>query len=136
MKYLKLSLLLAILIGFSSCSDDDETPLMEPAERIVGTWTINSTVALGITVPDGSSTLTFHQCGDSNCEGADFEAIDDTSGTFTYTLNAEGSAVTIIDTSLDGGAYNGTWQITDFTNSTMTLTGSTILGDVVFNMSK
>ena len=70
------------------------------------------------------------------CEGTDFEAIDDTTGSFTYTLNAEGTSITIVDTSLDGGAYNGTWQVTDFTNSSMTLTGSTILGDVAFNLSK
>ena len=136
MKYLKLSLLLAIMISFSSCSDDDETPLMEPAERIVGTWTVNSAVTLGITIPDGESTLTFEQCGANDCTGADFEGLDDTTGTFTYVLNADGTSLTIEDNSIEGGAYNGVWQVSDFTNNSLKLTGETILGDVIFNLSK
>lgn len=135
MKYLKLCLLLAILISFSSCSDDEEAPLMEPSERIVGTWTVNSVVLFGITAPDGGSTLAFEQCGADECSGTSYDSADEVSGDFTYVLNADGTSVTI---DADGGLseFEGEWQISDFTNNSLKLTQSSILGEIGFILGK
>ena len=107
---------------------------MEPAERIVGTWTVNSVTALGITVDDGESTVTFEKCGANDCTGSSYESLDKTSDNFTYVLNTNGTAVTIDTEELS--AIDGDWVIADFTNNTLKLTKKTILGDFIYNLSK
>lgn len=135
MKYLKLSLLLAVLISFSSCGDDDEASLMEPAERIVGTWNVNSIVIFGITTPDGGSTIEFKKCGTSECNGTSYDSSEEVSGDFTYILNTDGTSLTI---DVNGGIseLEGEWKVTDFTHNSLKLTQSSVLGEIGFVLGK
>lgn len=139
MKIFKNPLLILSLcvILLSSCSDDDtEDILLTESDRIVGTWTLSKSVVLGITVPGDGSTLTFNECT-ATCAGIDFQASDDTSGTFTYELTSNNTILSIIDNdSSAGGAYSGDWTISSFTNNSITLSASTFIGNVSFTFTK
>ncbi len=132
-----LSILSLCIILFTSCSDDDtEDVLLTESDRIVGTWTLSQSVVLGITVPGDGSTLTFNECT-ATCAGIDFQASDDSSGTFTYELTSDNTILSIIDNdSSAGGAYSGDWAISSFTNNSITLSASTFIGDVSFTFTK
>lgn len=136
MKYLKFTLALALIAFFTSCSKDEEVTPGDPAEQIVGTWAINSSKLLGVTIPGGGATLTFNTCGVDVCSGSDYENFDKTTGEFTYTLSTDGKTLTIVDGDQNGGAYNGAWDVTSMTNSSLEITSSSILGDFVLIMSK
>lgn len=136
----KTSLIVIFLLSLSplflSCSDDDSETLLPESERIVGTWTIKESTVLGFTIPGDGSTLTFIECG-TTCTGVDFLASDSSTGTFTYVFTNDNTILSIDDNdALSGGSYSGDWTIDKFTNSTLTLSGSSILGEVAFTFTK
>ncbi len=136
MKQLFFILLVFSGAFFVSCeSDGEDEPLLAPDERIQGKWVISSSEILGQTVPGDGSYLEFHSC-ETNCGGIDYIASDETSGEFSYTLNDNGTLITIVDDSPDGGAYNGEWDILEFSNSKIVITAETFLGPLRMEMNK
>jgi len=128
-----LSLCLAL---FVSCSDDESETLLVESERIIGTWTIKESVVLGITIPGDDSSLTFSACS-TTCNGVDYEATNETSGTFTYEFKNEFKTLSIDDDDSDlGGSYTGDWSVSKFTNNSLTLSTQSILGEVSFTFTK
>ncbi len=136
MKYLRFTMILAVMAFFASCSSEDDPTPGTPAEMIVGTWNITSSELLGISVPGLSSKLTFNACGETECTGSDYQSADESTGEFTYTLSSDGKTLTIVDEQEEGGAYNGTWTVVSLDGNTLDIKSSTILGEFKIFMSK
>ena len=121
---------------FFGCDTTSEEPV-EVNERIQGTWTISSMNMFGVDIPGDGSTLTFNGC-DATCTGQDYEATGETTGTFTYEFIENNTQLKITDNDPDnGGSYNGTWDILDFTSSKLRLTIDTgLLGNIQMEMNK
>lgn len=64
------------IVFFGGCTEEDAL-IADPAERLLGTWTVESASALGFTVPGDGSTISFDACGDVECTGSDYVASDD-----------------------------------------------------------
>lgn len=135
MKKVLFAFVILVSGTLAACESSEDEVLVAPEERIQGRWIIDNSQILGQTVPGDGSYLEFDACG-TDCGGIDYMAADDSQGTFTYVLNAEGTTVTIQDDTPDGGAYNGQWDILEFTNSSMVITGNTILGTLRMELSK
>lgn len=124
------------IVFFGGCTEEDAL-IADPAERLLGTWTVESASALGFTVPGDGSTISFDACGDVECTGSDYVASDDISENFIYSLTE-----TSLDISYPGSSstsvdyFLGTWTLDNFTNDKITLSQSTILGSVVWNLKK
>jgi hypothetical protein len=127
-------LLSAILIAFTSCTKEDK----DPSELIVGKWNITSSELLGTTVPGNGSYLEFNACSSADtCTGVDYDASDTTLGSFTYTLNSDGSILDITDTMSEGGNYNFTFDVLELTETDMRITAETgIFGNLLMVLSK
>jgi hypothetical protein len=126
-----LSTVFLAVLFFSSCETDNDP---EPEKSLAGKWNITNVRVLGISTNGDGSHLTFNDC-DSTCSGIDYKASNQTTGSFTYTLNGE-SSVTIIDNSSNGGSYNGTWTINSFTATNLVLSINTILGEQKISLTK
>lgn len=111
-----------------------EEPLTS-AQKVEGKWTITSQEILGSTYPGDGSYLQFNACS-STCSGVDFKAGDTTTGSFNYTINEEGTLLTIVDNSSDGGSWNATWDILELTENSLRMTTTTFLGNLLVKMSK
>ena len=136
MRIFKFMLVIAVMVAVTSCGGDEDATPQDPAKLIVGTWTVQSGLFLGISVPDGESTLTFDTCGADNCTGADYEGFDETSGEFTYSLNEAGTKLTIIDEDENGGDYSGEWTVDELNGSSLKISISTFLGPVSYSLTK
>ena len=102
---------------------------------IEGKWTITSQEILTQVIPGDGSYLQFNACS-SSCSGVDYKVSDTTTGTFTYVLNDEGTVITIVDQSSDGGNWDATWDVLELTESDFRITATTILGNLKVEMSK
>ena len=115
----------------AGCNKKDQlTPAM-----LEGKWTITSQEILTTVIPGDGSYLTFDACS-STCSGVDYKAGDNTSGTFTYTLNEEATLLTIADTSADGGNWGATWDVLELSETDLRITATTPFGNVLVELSK
>lgn len=128
-----ITLGMSSLLITSSCSDDDEKT---PADLIVGQWTMNSVQVLGQTITADGSYLIFNECDGGTCTGVDYDGTDSTSGTFVYTLNSEGTILTIKDNSPSGG-YDFTADVLDLTDTKLRFTMvDPLFGDILMDYRK
>lgn len=120
-------LLLVSLFIFSSCSEEEPARSVTEYEQIEGTWRIESQRLLDNEFPGDGSTLTFNFCGiETACDGIDYQASEETSGTFSFSFNADKSAIIFEDDDSEaGGNYNGEWAIEEFTSTSLTLSADT-----------
>lgn len=133
MKYnLTYLVTLISVLAFSSCDLEEVNP--EPS--LEGKWTIVSTEILGAEVAGGGSYLQFDACDNGTCTGSDHKASDNTTGTFTYELSDDRTELVIVDNSSDGGNYNYTWDIIDFTDNRLSMVADTFLGSLKVVMSR
>ena len=127
-----------VSIMFNAC--DLATEDAGPAnvyEKISGTWNISSMNMLGMDIPGDGSTLSFDNCDEPPCTGRDYEATDETTGTFTYKFVEEDSKILIVDEDEKGGNYNATWSILDFDKDYLKITGEfPIFGSMQMELRK
>lgn len=134
--FLLLIILFAGTILTTSCGKDDDDVLLPVEQRIVGTWTIQNSIIFDQQIPGDGSTLTFKECK-TTCSGTDYLGSDESTGTFTYAFIENDTVLSIDDDDSEaGGSYTGDWNIEQFTNSTLTLSGDTFFGKVSFTFSK
>jgi hypothetical protein len=128
-----------IVSAFTACSDEEVDPSVTEYERIEGTWIIESQSLLGADVPGDGSSLTFNFCGvDTACDGIDYLASDETSGTFSFSFNADKSKIIFEDNDAEaGGYYDGEWTIDEFTSTSLTISVDTgIFGVTTLELRK
>lgn len=138
-RYSILFLLMVFAISFNACTEESEDPTLSEYERIEGTWIIESQSLLGADVPGDGSTLTFNFCGmDTPCDGVDYLASDETSGTFSFQFNTDKSGIIFEDNDSDaGGNYNGEWTIDEFSSDRLVISVDTgIFGVTVLTLRK
>jgi len=129
-----LTLTIVGLMAIVMIGCNKEEPLT-PAQMLEGQWTIDSQEILTVVAPGDGSYLTFNACS-STCDGVDFKASDTTTGSFTYTLNEEGTLLTINDGSSDGGNWDATWDVLELTENSLRITATTIFGNMLVELSK
>lgn len=134
----KFTLLMTIILGtivfFSACTEEEEL-IADPAERLLGTWKIESASVLGITLDMAGSTVTFNACGDTNCKGSDYVSSDDVNFPFVYTLSDTNLTIEYPDQEAVGD-FTGDWKIDSFTNSSLNLGMSTLFGPMSYKLKK
>lgn len=108
---------------FTACTDEEVDPSVSEYEQIEGTWVIESQSLLGADVPGDGSSLTFNFCGiDTPCDGVDYSAAEETSGTFNFRFSEDNTKIIFEDNDSEaGGYYNGEWTIDEFTATRMTI---------------
>lgn len=117
-----------------SCQKEES---LTSQEMLEGKWIINSSELLGSVVPGDGSYLVFNACVDSVCSGVDYKASDSSTGAFTYLLNGDATSLQIVDTTSDGGSYNGTWDILELTNTDFRIIAETgLFGTFKMEMTK
>lgn len=121
-----------LILLIVSCKKKD---IKTPQDKIEGKWTVTSQEIGANVVPGDGSYLQFNACS-STCSGVDHKVSDTTSGTFIYTINEEGTVLTITDNSTDGGSWSGTWDVLELTDSKFRITTSTFLGNFKVEMTK
>ena len=127
-----LILITSMIFLCLSCEiEKDKTP----QELLEGKWNIVSSELLGTVIPGDGSYLKFNACN-MQCTGEDYKASDNSTGTFTYTLNGDAVSITISDTLSAGGSYNATWDILELTETDFRMVGNTILGSLKIEMLK
>jgi hypothetical protein len=131
MKVKALLVLVGTALTFASCKKDE----MTPAKLIEGKWVVETYELLAQENPGDGSYLVFNACS-SSCSGTDYNAGDQTSGTFTYTLNEEGTILTINDQSSNGGSFGATWDVLELSENELRMTASTALGNLKYTFSK
>lgn len=83
------------------------------------------------------SFLEFSTCDSSLCPGIDYNADDNTTGTFTWSLDKSARILTINDTLEAGGGYNGDWEVVSITNKRLRLkTNVALFGDMTILFKK
>lgn len=122
-----------IALGLTSCEKEEET--QETVKTLEGTWTIESSLIFGMTIPGDGSTLKFNGC-DTECTGEDYMASDETTGSFTYELSEDETTLTIVDEDEAGGSYGGTWTVVKYTDSELDLSTETFFGPMTIEMKK
>ena len=134
----KFTLLMTIIFGtiifFTACTEEEEL-IADPAERLIGTWKIESATALGITLDMAGSTVTFKSCDDTGCEGSDYVSYEDATCPFVYTLSETNLTIEYQDQEAVGD-FTGDWEIDRFTNSSLNLSMSTIFGPMSYKLKK
>ena len=131
-RIIRLSIVLIVVsFIFSACINKAETP----HEMLVGKWIITSQEILGITAPGDGSWLQFNDCSTS-CNGTDYMAGDQSTGSFTYVMDDDATTITISDSMNEGGYYNYTFDILELTKTNFRITTSTILGNLKIEMTK
>ena len=120
-----------ILFGAASCQKTNLTP----AEMLEGKWIIDSQEILATVQAGDGSYLTFAACSPT-CSGTDYKASNQTTGSFTYSIDSEATQLTIVDQTNDGGNYNYVWDILELTDTDLRITTSTILGNLKIEMTK
>lgn len=118
----KLLLFLSVIcLALTSCEKEKT-----PAQLLQKTWLANSQEIMSTIVPlNDGSYLKFN----AESTGEDYNGSKKTKGTFTYTLNEEGTSLAIVDTDSNGGNYNYTWTVEELTESNLTIsTNSGIFG--------
>lgn len=75
-----------------------------------GKWIIQSQEMLGSVVQGDGSYLQFN-ASLFVCDGVDYKAGDQTTGTITYYLNSEDTVLSITYNSSDGGSWDVDWDI-------------------------
>lgn len=128
----QLIFLLAALL-MASC--EEEEIVSSPEELIQGKWIIQSLELLGQEQSGDGSYLLFEAC-QQVCKGEDYDASDSTSGNFTYTLNEEGTILSIDDTSSAGGNYDAEWDVLDLNENQLRIVGNTFLGSLKIEMTR
>ncbi len=109
-------------VTITSCTDETEEPTLTNYEKIEGTWLIESQSLFGSDFPGDGSSLQFNFCGiDTPCDGVDYMASDQTTGSFSFEISEDGSTIIIQDDAEDGGNYNGEWTIDEFTSSSLVI---------------
>jgi hypothetical protein len=135
MKYLSLISLLLGAILMNACENVEGVQTVY--DQAEGKWTITSTEFLTSTILGDGSTLTFDNCSTPPCTGQDYKASDNTTGTFTYQFDAIENLLIINDPSSDGGNYNDTFDILNFTETNLRITSGSLLGlNVTIEMEK
>lgn len=127
--YLLLSIMTLIVL-LNGCKKEETK-----AEMLVGKWVITSSTLLGTQFTADGSYLKFNECGD-NCTGVDYNGTNQTSGTFTWVINDEGTSLTIDDNSADGGNFDATFSVTELTSTSLKMNYSTHFGSYSYNLSK
>jgi hypothetical protein len=128
----KCAWLLLLAVSFVACKKEEE---LSAQQQLEGKWIIESSELLGSEIPGDGSYLRFNPCG-TLCTGTDYLASDGTIGNFTYVLSENASSIAITDTTADGGAYNGNWDILELTNNNLRIVGSTVFGSLKIEMAK
>jgi len=137
MKVLKtLTLLLMTSFMFSCEKTEDEVAPDASDKTLVGLWIISNTNFSGSDIPGDDSYLSFSDCDSSSCSGVDYKASNETSSTFTYTLNGEVSIDIVDNDTSKGGNYNGVWDIQEYTISKLVLKKATMFGDMIITFEK
>ena len=132
MKFLRsLTAVIMLVTIVAGCKKDDDTP----ARLIEGKWIVSNTNILGSDVAGDGSYLQFDACSPS-CTGVEYMAGDGTTGVITYTINEEGTLLTIVDNSSDGGSWNATWDVLELKKTPLKITASTFLGNMTVTFSK
>jgi hypothetical protein len=124
-----------VAAGVVLVSGCKKEPEKTPQELLRGRWTVESSEILGSVVPGDGSYMEFNACP-SACSGTDFKASDTTTGNFTYIMNTEATLLTITDTSSNGGAWNGAWDILELSENELRITTSTVFGSMKVTFSK
>ncbi len=122
-----------IALGLTSCEKEEET--QEPVKTLEGTWTIESSLIFGMTIPGDGSYLKFNGC-DTECTGEDYMESDKTTGAFTYELSDDEKTLIINDEDEAGGSYDGTWTVVKYTDSELDLSIETFFGPMTLEMKK
>lgn len=128
-KFAVLGLITIMAVG---CNKDEN---LTPSQMLEGQWTMTSQTLLSVTSAGDGSYLRFDACSNS-CSGVDYKASNMSSGNFNYVLNADATLLTIVDTTSNGGNWDGTWDILDLTETTLRITGSTPFGNLTVQYSK
>ncbi|MFK7796635.1 MAG: hypothetical protein AB8E82_04215 [Aureispira sp.] len=135
MKYLSIALLFFGAILMNACENAEG--LQTVYDKAEGTWRITSTEFLTSTIPGDGSTLTFDNCSSPPCAGQDYKASDATTGAFTYEFDEVENLLIINDPSQDGGNYNDTFDILNFTATNLRITSGSLFGlNVTIEMDK
>ena len=109
-------------LAFTGCNSSEEELIPDENERIVGKWVVDSQTILEITAEGDGSWLSFDGCEGGNCTGTDYMASDQTTGTFSYSFNADKTKLTFVDNDPEaGGNYSGEWTIDEFTNDKLVI---------------
>lgn len=126
---LKLSqcLIAILVIGVTSCSDDDTAAAKSTMDLLIGTWTTSS-VDIDATVEGQSLTdYLVNEVGLSESEAADqyalFEAALVSEVTGSLTLNADDT----YESSFAGGSDSGTWSLSSDENTLTLLEGTDVI---------
>ncbi len=127
--YILISIMTIIAISYGCKKEESK------AEMLVGKWVITSSTLLGTQFTADGSYLQFNECGD-NCTGVDYNGTTQTTGSFTWTINEEGTTLTIDDNSANGGNFDATFNVTELTSTTLKMNYSTHFGSYSYNLSK
>lgn len=125
--------LIAIAILSSGCGKEEARA---PEESLVGRWEFKSVELKAGSGPGDGSYLEFGPCSSGVCTGTDYLASNKTTSTFTWRLEADGRKLTIEDPSPDGGYYNNTWEILDFSEASFRMTAIKAPFPAVFELQK
>ena len=132
MKKILLLSTMSVLTILSSCEKDT----LKDDKKIEGKWTLKSTVVSGREISTGNgSYLKFDGCSDV-CSGEDYESTQNTKGLFTYEMSTDEKTLIIDDIMDEGGNWNGTWNVDEFTTTSLKLSRNTIFGNFSFKFTK
>lgn len=120
------------VLVLTGCKKEDP---LTPQQMFEGKWIIQSQEMLGSVVPGDGSYLIFNACS-SSCDGVEYKAGDQTTGTIAYSLNSEATVLSITDNSADGGSWDADWDILELTETDLRIITSTAFGNVKVEMTK
>ncbi|NQY11502.1 MAG: hypothetical protein HRT71_18545 [Flavobacteriales bacterium] len=133
--FLKSSLLILLISTLLIGCAKEQLPSLTPTEMLVGKWEITSTVLFDAHVSGDGSFLQFESCN-TTCDGIDFNGASNTAGNFTYVLSDDATSLVIDDKSNDGLTIGYTWEVTELSNSNLSIKTSTMFGDYKIYLTK
>ncbi|MEW6467846.1 MAG: hypothetical protein AB1458_02930 [Bacteroidota bacterium] len=122
--------LLAFTLTISSCKKEEEKTT---AEKMEGQWmTGNQYIQNSQVASADGSYLTFN----SNGTGIDHKASDNSTGTFTWSLQNNETQILFSDTTSTGGFWNGTYELVSISETRMVIKTTSILGEYKCELNK
>lgn len=130
---MKKILFIITLLSLFSCEKEKTF-----TDSIYEKWYIESANPLGILLnePSNGSYIQLNYCEDSTCIGLDYRSTDKTSGRFEYKLDIDENILTINDSTLNGGSWNGIWRIEKISRSEMFISQYHRFGDLSYKLIK
>ena len=127
-----LSILITLGIMLSSCTKEDT---LKDEKTLKGKWVIKTSIILGMEFSGNGDYLKFNECSDV-CSGEDYESTNKTTGLFTYEMSTDEKTLIIDDIMDEGGNWDGTWNVDEFTYTSLKISKNTFLGKATFIFNK